>query len=232
MAAVVVELVFGSGAVGVDPVDHLRGEDAQLGDGVDVGEPDQQLFPFVDVGGVEAAPVDLRQRPFDDRHLLRAHPPGLLRRRQMRPERGQGLAEHAGPLTHRRRGPDPPGCFTRGQPEHTHQHPDHRRLGQRLRQVPRLGVADQGMVDERDPVPGLLQVLHHRNQLRIIEAAQSTFGERFEQVIDTRRDLVHGVIDCGRVVDITPEAHAPILFEYTFDIQEKARFIVPFLTRR
>ena len=75
VAAVVVELVFGSGAVGVDPVDHLGGEHAQLGDGVDVGEPDQQLFPFVDVSRVEAAPVDLRQRPFDDRHLLRATRP-------------------------------------------------------------------------------------------------------------------------------------------------------------
>ena len=74
VAAVVVELVFGSGAVGVDPVDHLGGEDAEFGDGVDVGEPDQQLFPFVDVNRVEAAPVDLRQRPFDDRHLLRARP--------------------------------------------------------------------------------------------------------------------------------------------------------------
>ena len=30
MAAVVVELVFGQGAVGVDPVDHLVGEDAQI----------------------------------------------------------------------------------------------------------------------------------------------------------------------------------------------------------
>ena len=114
VAAVVVELVFGSGAVGVDPVDHLRGEHAEFGDGVDVGEPDQQLFPLLDVGGVEAAPVDLGQGPFDDRHLLRADPPGLLRRRQMRPERGQGLAEHAGPLTDRSRGPDPPGRFTRG----------------------------------------------------------------------------------------------------------------------
>ena len=87
VAAVVVELVFGSGAVGVDPVDHLGGEHAEFGDGVDVGEPDQQLFPFVDVNRVEAAPVDLSQRPFDDRHLLRADPPGLLRRREMRPQR-------------------------------------------------------------------------------------------------------------------------------------------------
>ena len=145
-------------------------------------------------------------------------PPGLLRRRQMRSQRGQGLAEHAGPLTHRRRGPHPPGRLTRGQSEHTHQHPDHRRLGQRLRQVPRLGVADQRMVDQRDPVPALLEVLHHTDKPVLIECAQAGVGQHFDQLIQARRELVHGVIECGRVVDITPEAHAPILIEYVFDI--------------
>ena len=88
MAPVLVELVLGQGAVGVDPVDDLVGEDAEVFDGVGVGEPDQQPLTFLDVGGVEAAPVDLGQGPFDDRHLLRADPAGLLRRRQMRSERG------------------------------------------------------------------------------------------------------------------------------------------------
>ena len=57
MAPVLVELVFGQGAVGVDPVHDLVGEDPQVFDRVGVGEPDQQPFTFVDGGGVEAAPV-------------------------------------------------------------------------------------------------------------------------------------------------------------------------------
>ena len=217
MAPVLVELIFGQGAVGVDPIDHLGGEDAQIFDGVGVGEPDQQPLPFLDVVGVEAAPVDLGQGPFDDRHLFGADPAGLLRRRQMRAQRSEGLAEHAGPLTHRGGGPDPPGRLTRGQPQHTHQHPNHGRLRQRLRQTPGIGFADQGMIGERDPVPNLLQSLHRRNQLRIVQSRKLGIGERFVQVIDTHSDLIQGMVDRGRVVDITPKAHASILIEYTFD---------------
>ena len=223
---IAVELILGPGAVGVDPVDHLGGEDSEVFDRQRVRVLDEDLLPYFDVGGVEPAPIDRGQGPFDDRHLLRAHLPVLLRRRQMGPDRGQGLAEHAGPLTQSGRGPDPPGCFPRGQSEHAHQHPDHRRLGQRVRQVPRLSVTDQGMVDQRDPVPGLLDVLHHTDKPVLIECVQAGVGQHFEQMIQAGRELACGVLECGRVVDITPEAHAPILIEYTFDFQQFAGPII------
>ena len=35
-----------------------------------------------------------------------------------------------------------------------------RRLGQRVRQIPRLSITDQGMIDQRNPIPPLLEVLH------------------------------------------------------------------------
>ena len=47
MAAVLVELIFGQGAVGVDPVDHLGGEDAQVFDGIGVGELRPAAVPLL-----------------------------------------------------------------------------------------------------------------------------------------------------------------------------------------
>ncbi len=155
--------------------------------------PTSNPLTLLNVGGVEAAPVDLRQSAFDDRHLLRRDPTGLLRRCQMRPQWSQWLAEHAGPLTQSGGGADPPGCLTGGQSEHAHQHPDHARLCECLRQVPRFGVADQSMVDQRDPVPGLFEVLHHTDELVLIECAQAGVGQHFDQMIQALCELVRGV---------------------------------------
>jgi hypothetical protein len=72
------------------------------------------------------------------------------------------------------------------------------------------------MVDQWDPVPLLLQVLHQTDKSVLIKSAQAGVGEHFDQLIQAGLVLSHGVIDGGRVVDITPEAHALILIEQTF----------------
>ena len=107
MAPVVVELVFGQGAVGVDGVDDLIGEQSQVLGRQHRGLVDQQFLPGVEVGGIEAAPVDLAQGAGDDRHLLRADLPVALGRGQPGPDRVQRLAEHRGPRPDRLRGTDP-----------------------------------------------------------------------------------------------------------------------------
>ena len=43
------------------------------------------------------------------------------------------------------------------------------------------------------PVPLLLEVLHHRDQLRVIEAAQPAISEHFDQLIQTGLVLSKGV---------------------------------------
>ena len=124
MPALPVELICGPAAVGIDPVDHLVGEHAQLGDRMDPGVPGQQPLTFIDVVGVKPRRSTC-VTPVDDRDLLRAEPAGALCLREMRPDWSHGLPEHAGRLPDLSGGPHPPGGFTRGQSEHTHQHPDH-----------------------------------------------------------------------------------------------------------
>ena len=65
--SVLLQLLVGQGAVGVDRVHHLLGQLAQLLRAELGGELREQLFPGVDLVGVEPAPGDRRQRP--DHHI-------------------------------------------------------------------------------------------------------------------------------------------------------------------
>ena len=92
MAPVVVELFFGSarcrGGYGGSPcATRMRSSVTKWMS----ANPTSSCCPFVDVSRVEAAPVNRGEGPFDDRHLLRAHPPRLLRRREMGLPSGKGV---------------------------------------------------------------------------------------------------------------------------------------------
>jgi hypothetical protein len=115
VAAVLVQLIVGEGAVGVDRVHEPVGEMLQVFGAAGLGELGQQPLPGRNLGRVKPGPVHLGQRPFDDRHLLRAHRPVSLRRRQTGPLRGQNLPQHADPFTAGFGGRDPAGRFPRGQ---------------------------------------------------------------------------------------------------------------------
>ena len=167
-----VQLLLGSAAVGVDVVDHLIGQGAQILRSERFREPGQQPLPLGQVGRVEPAMIHPVQGPLDDRHLLRGHLPGPLRRRQLRPHRGQRLAGHAVSVPDRRPGPHPPGRLPRGESQ--------RAINVRTRfpwantsgRFRRSASAISRMIGHRQPVPDPFEVLHERDELAVSKSSR------------------------------------------------------------
>jgi hypothetical protein len=177
----------------------------------------------VDVGGVEPGPVDLAERPFDDRHLLGADLPGLLGGGEVRAQHRQRLTQRGGPRPHRGRRVDPAGRFRPRDRQCRGQHPPHRPLTQAGRQVPPLHVGDQPVVDQRQPVAGLLEGLQHPDQTRIVQCFQAVIGDDLDQVVDAGRQRVQGVLDRRQHTVDPPQIHHHSIIEHTYECKAFAR---------
>jgi hypothetical protein len=83
---ILLELLVGNGAVGVDRVDDLLGQPLQILRAELVGEPGEQFLTGLDGCGVEPGPVHPGQGPGHDVDLFRSDLPVPLRRGQLRPD--------------------------------------------------------------------------------------------------------------------------------------------------
>jgi hypothetical protein len=146
VAAIGVQLVIGKRAVGVDPINHLLGQEAKLLGSEGCRKPGQQFLAVNQVRRIKAAVVDLAQRPLDDRHLFWVDVTGPLGGTQMGSHRWQRLTKHAGPLADCSSGPDSPGGLARRQAKRAHQGADQCALRQGLRKVAAFCVGDDPMV--------------------------------------------------------------------------------------
>jgi hypothetical protein len=176
----------------------------------------QQRLPGGDVGRVEAAPVDLVEGAFDDVDLLRTHRTGLLGGCQHRPHRRQDFAQHREAWSDRLRRPHPAGRFAFGHPQHRRQHPPHAALTQHRRQIPPLSVGDDLMIEQRQPVPSLLEPLHEPDQPRPVKIIQPTVAGQLDQMVKGRHPSSKGMTDRCQLSRPT-EGHGHTLLERTFD---------------
>ena len=85
--------------------------------------------------------------------------------------------------------------FGLGQAQRRGQHPPHRALTQRVRQVPALPVDDDLVIDHRQPVPQLFEGVHELDQRQIIQLLQATVIDILDQMIKTGDHRVEGVPD-------------------------------------
>ena len=131
----------------------------------------------------------------------------------MGPERLQWFPGHAHPLRQRLRRPDPPGRLPTGDPQGRGQHPSHRPLTQRLRQVPRGAFLDHLVIDQRQPVPQPFEALQEPDQPGVVQGFQGPVLNQFDQMIKPDVQIIQGLLGYGWIPDI----HDHMLLEQVFE---------------
>jgi hypothetical protein len=130
-----------------------------------------------------------------------------------RPMGRQGLAEHADPAAQLLSGPDPAARLGCGDPQHLRQRRPQLRLPQLTGQIPLRRRLQQQMVGQRQPVPERLETLQTRHETLVVLASETTLSQHAQVQVEGSRQPGQRL----RVPRPTPEFHAPILYEHTFD---------------
>ena len=111
--------------------------------------------------------------------------PALLRRGQHRPDRLQRLTQHRRPGPDRFGRPDPTGRFDLRHAQPRRQHPAHVALTQHGGQIQPFRDGNHLVVNHRQPIPELFEVLHELDRPMVVEGFQAAGVEVLHQLLIT-----------------------------------------------
>ena len=118
--------------------------------------------------------------------------PAPLRFRQVRPYRLQRLAELTHSWSDRLGRPHPPAGFPLRDAQGGGEQLPGRPVAQLTGQVLLVGGVDQGVVDQRQPVPGLLKGMQIVHQLNPVDLIRRPVVSRFDQTIEDGSECIEG----------------------------------------
>ena len=173
----------------------------------------EQSFPGIDQVRVEPAPGHRRQRPDHHISVVRADLPGPLLVRQMRPQRLQRLPGHGHPLRQVLRRPNPRRRLTTRNVQGGGEQPGHGPLTLALRQASAGAFVNHLVIDQRQPVPQLLEALQEPDQPGIVQGLQPAVLNEFDQMVEVDVERVERLLDLPGIPDI----HNRILLEHMFE---------------